>query len=229
MQPKAIMPKLAMNRSTLRISLVLFVIALSACDFWPRDLEQLSGTITEQVGGKTTSWLVGGDVVVVSIEGSPIWSESLEVLEFEATEIATQAIGSVEVPLESIVITFYEGEATEQPEKMREFIFLVIDDSPVLQPAFDLAASGPMTVDELQTQFLDRMEGVVSDDQRACILNQAELLANRYGDPETLDPAEIEHLSNETWHLLDGFSKRLILGQAIITEASFSCIQHNSQ
>lgn len=215
-------------RTTLKTLALLFLVSLGACNFWPKDLDELSNTITEQLGGKTTAWRVGGDVVVISIEGSPAWSDSPEVLESKATGIATQAIGYVEVPLESIVITFYEDVVTDHAEKIREFIFLVVDDSPVLQPSFDLNASGPLTLDELQTLFLDGMEDVLKDENRACVLNEVELLASRYGDPETLDPAEIDYLSADTWQVLDGFSKRLILGQAIVTDASFTCAQRNS-
>ena len=45
------------------------------------------------------------------------------------------------------------------------------------------------------------------------------------GDPETLDPANVEFLTAETWDALDAFGKRLILTQAIITEALFLCAQ----
>ncbi len=81
----------------------------------------------------------------------------------------------------------------------------------------------PLTLLEIQNNFLVHLEESLTNEQRACVPEEVEMLAFIAGDPETLDPASVEFLSAETWNQLDAFGKRLILAQAITTKALFSC------
>jgi len=212
----------------LSIPLVFLVaILVSACDFWPKDLKPLAELIGQQVSGETTAWLVGGDVIVITVASSPFYQATQQELEAQATEIAEQAMGFTEAPLESIAITFYEGEVSDDPEKMREFIFLVMENRPVLQPYFDVDATGPLTPDEIQAA-IDRLGETLAEDQRECVRGEVEQRARDAGDPETLDSESVEFLTAETWDELDAFGKRLILTGAITTEALFVCAQRGS-
>jgi len=213
----------------LSIKLVFLVAVLvSACDFWPRDLKPLAELISQQVSGEATAWLVSADIIVITVANSPFYQAAQKELEAQATDIAEQAIGFTEVHLESIAITFFEGEVSEDGEKMRDFIFLVMENRPVLQPNLDVDATGPLTVDEIQAA-IDRLGETLAEDQRECVRGEVEKGAHDAGDPETLDPENVEFLTAETWTELDGFSKRLFLTVAITTKALFVCkIQQNS-
>lgn len=208
----------------LSVKLVLLLALLvSACDFWPRQLEPLAETISRQVSGETTAWLLGGDVLVINVEGSPAYRATQPQLEALAAGIAEQAMAFAAAPLESVVITFYEGAVSEDPESMREFIYLVLDNRPVLQPYLDVDATGPLTHDEIQAA-IDRLGESVTGEQRECVLGELEKRARVAGDPETLDPASVDFLTGESWENLDAFSKRLILTQALTTKALFACV-----
>ena len=202
---------------------LLAAISVSACDLWPRDLKQFAQSISQQVSGETTAWLVAGDVMVINVASSPFYRGAQSELEALATEIAEQAIEISTAPLESIAITFYEVEVSEDPDKMREFIFLVMDNHPVLQPPLDVDATGPLTLAEVQNLFIDRLGESVTADRMDCVLKEVEKLARDAGDPEMLDPASVEFLSADTWSDLDAFGKRMILAQAITTSALFIC------
>ena len=128
-------------------------------------------------------------------------------------------------PLESIVITFHEGGVSDDPENMREFIFLIMDDRPVLQPGVHTDATGPVTLDELRAA-VDRTGDALTEEQRQCVLQDAMRRAAAAGDPEALAPSKVEFLSTlrpETWNALDPSSKRIFAVQAIITKALFAC------
>ncbi|MBT8058242.1 MAG: hypothetical protein KJO33_01530 [Gammaproteobacteria bacterium] len=211
-------------------SLFLAAILLSACDFWPKDLEPLAESIGRQVSGETTAWLVSGDSIVINVANSPSYRMPQSELEAQATGIAEQAIGYSEAPLEAVVITYYEGEVSDDLEKMREFIFLVMENRPVLQPNLDLDATGPLTVDEIQAamdrldESYDSLGKSLAGEHRECVVEEVEKRARDAGDPDTLDPASVEFLTPETWNALDSFGKRLILTQAITTKALFACV-----
>lgn len=77
---------------------------------------------------------------------------------------------------------------------MREFIFLVMEKRPVLQPYLDLDATGPLTADEIEVA-IDRLDEAhdqfgepLTGEYRKCVLAEAEKRAHDAGDPETLDP-----------------------------------------
>jgi hypothetical protein len=208
----------------LSVTLALMAaISVSACDLWPRDLEQFAQAVSRQVSGETTAWLVAGDVMVIMVAGSPFYRGAQSELEALATEIAEQAIVFSTTPLESIAVTFYEGEVSEDPDKMREFIFLVMENRPVLQPYLEVDATGPLTLAEVQTLFTDQLDESLTADRKQCVLTEVEKLARDAGDPETLDPARVEFLSADTWFALDSFARRIILAQAITTSALFTC------
>ena len=163
--------------------------------------------------------------MVIMVAGSPFYRGTRSELEALATEIAEQAIVFSTTPLESVAITFYEGEVSEDPDKMREFIFLVMEDRPVLQPYLDVDATGPLTLGEVQALFTDRLDESLTADRMECVLTEVAKLARDTGDPETLEPARVEFLSADTWYGLDAFAKRMILAQAITTSALFTCDQ----
>ena len=160
--------------------------------------------------------------MVIDVASSPSYGKAQPELEALATDIAEQTTEYSAAPLESIVITFHEGAVSDDPDKMREFIFLVMENRPVLQPYLDFDAAGPLTPDEIQAA-VDRFGESLAEEQRKCILGEVERRAHRAGDPETLDPANVEYLTAGTWDALDAFGKRLILAQAITTSALFNC------
>lgn len=201
----------------------LAVLLISACDFWPRDLKPLAESISQQLSGEATAWLVSGDVMLIDVAGSPSYWKAPPELQALATGIAKQAIAFAAAPLESIMVTFHEAAVTEDPKKMQEFIFLVVDNRPILQPLPDLDATGPLTLEDFQIHLADRMDQSLSAEQRECVVGKVEKLARNAGDPETLDLTNVKFLSSESWYALDAFGKRLILGGAIMTEALFEC------
>jgi len=200
----------------------LVAVLVGACDFWPKDLKPLADSISRQVSGETTAWLVSGDVVIIGVAGSPLYRQQRAELVAVATDIAEQAVAYIPTPLESIAITFHEGEISEDPEKMRQFIYLVTDNRPVLQPYIDEDATGPLGHDELAAA-VDRLGDSVTGAQRDCVLAEAEQRASAAGDPETLDPASIEFLTAGAWDDLDAFARRLFLAQALTSKAVFVC------
>lgn len=220
-------PIFRVNTLTLRSILlaILASILLSACDLWPRELKPLADSITKQVSGETIVWLAGGDVVVIDIAASPLYTEDESVLEIIATDIAEETIAFVEVQLESIAITFHQGAISQDEDTMRDFIFVVKDNRPELQPYIDFDATGPLTSEEIRT-FIEQMGESVTGNQKNCAVVEAEKHAVAAGDPDTLDPATMEGLSAESWNILDPYSKRLILAQLIITEALFYCVSN---
>lgn len=213
-----------MKNSPVRRCSILIVLLLTGCDFWPKPLDSLATSIARQVSGETTAFLMGGDVVVIDVTGSPRFQDPLEELEALASELATQAQAAAGRPLESIIVTFQPGPDAPQPVRERDFIFVVQEGRPVLQPAFDVDATGPMTAEELD-QAVGRIGDGLTPTQRACVAERLEASATAAGDPERLDPETVEFLSADTWAPLDPFGKRLILVQALATEAVFQCVQ----
>lgn len=197
-------------------------VVVSACDFWPKDLEPLAHSISQQVSGETTAWLLAGDVLVIEVAGSPFYRADQSELEALATEVARESIAFSAAPLESISITFHEREVSEDPETMRDFIFLVMENQPVLQPTFDVDATGPLTPGEIQAA-IDRLGDSLTVQNMECVRREMEEGADAAGDPEALDPASLEFLPTESWNVLDAFGKRIILAQAITTQAVFAC------
>lgn len=210
-----------MNRGSLT---VLLLVLLSACGYWPEELEALASALTEQMSAETTAWRVGRDVVVIDVAGAPLFRASDSEAESAATEMAAQAIAYVEVPLSGVSITFHEREVSDEADRLREYVFLVQDGRPVLQPSLDFSATGPLTLEEIEANFLSLREQPLSEAREACLLREVEARAQAAGDPETLDPAAVELLPADSWQLLDAAGRRLILMQAITTKASFVCI-----
>jgi hypothetical protein len=202
---------------------------ISACDLWPKQLEPLAESISEQVSGDTTALLLGGDVVVIDVAGSPSYQIAEAELEILATGIAEQAIESTARPLESIAVTFYEDQVTGDSEKMREFIFVVMNGRPVLQPYAGANATGPLTDPEIQAavermdRSSDSLGRSLTREHKDCVLSEMQRRARDAGDPGTLDPATVEYLTSETWGLLDASAKRIFLAQALLSDSLFTC------
>lgn len=206
----------------IKLMLVAAILA-SACDLVPDDLDALAESIDRQVSGKTTAWLVGGDVVVIDVAGSPLYGSPQAELETVASGIAEQAIAFTETTLVSVAITFHQGGVTDQAERQREFIFLVTDGHPALQPLLNYDATGPLTPEEVQALFIDPMGETLATQNVDCILEEVARLTRDAGDPESLDPATVEFLPTDSWASLDAFGRRLLLAQAITTKALFTC------
>lgn len=83
--------------------------------------------------------------------------------------------------------------------------------------------TGPLTMEEVNANFLSRMELDVSDEEWQCMLREVEARIQAAGDPETLDPTTIEMLPTDNWDDLDAFGRRLVLMQVITTQAFFAC------
>jgi hypothetical protein len=207
--------------------LLLSTILIGACDLLLSELGPLADSVSQQVSGETSAWLMAGDVVVIEVAGSPLYQATQPELEAQATSIAEQAIEFTGSRLESIIITFYEAEVTDAEEQMREFFFLVMENRPVLQPYLDIDATGPLTAGEIQAA-MDRLGEKLPENQRECVREELERRAHDAGDPELLDPANVNVLTAETWNKLDAFSKRLFLSAALETEAMFACARHSS-
>ena len=208
---------------------LLVTLLLSACDLWPRELKPLAESIASQVNGETTAWLLGGDMVAIDVANAPGYRVPQSELEALAGGIAEQAIAYSDAPLESIVVTFHEGAVSDDPEKTREFVFLVTENRPVLQPSFDFDASGSLTTGEIQAamerieESYDELGKPLAPEHRECLVAEMEQRSRDAGDPEKLDPANVEFLGEKSWHGLDAFGKRLFLAQAITTKALFAC------
>jgi hypothetical protein len=202
---------------------MLAALLLSACHFVPDDLEPLAESIGEQVSGEATAWLVGGDVVLIDVAGSPLFGVTGPELETVAAGIAEQAIDYTDAALVSVAVTFHQGPVSDDPEKQREFIFLVSNGRPTLQPLLDFDATGPLTSEEVQALFIDPMGETLAIQDMDCIMEEVDRLTREAGDPESLDPAAVEFLPTDSWSSLDAFGRRLVLAQAITTNALFSC------
>ncbi len=84
-------------------------------------------------------------------------------------------------------------------------------------------ATGPLTYAEAEANMLSRVDLDLDDEGWACVRQEVESRAQAAGDPETLDPENIELLSAKNWDALDPFGKRLILLQVIVSSAVTSC------
>ena len=107
-------------RSGTLVLYALTAILISACGFWPEELEPLAASITREVSGEATAWRLGGDVVVINVANSPLYRKDSAELQTAATDIAAQAIAFAAVPLASVSVTFHEGDVSEEAEKMRD-------------------------------------------------------------------------------------------------------------
>lgn len=212
---------------------VLVAMLVTACDWWPRDLESLAESISEELSGDTEAWLVNGDIAVINIVGSPAFEQPGPALEARALAIAEQAIEFVERPLEGVTVTFYRNALTDDGEDMADFVFIVEDGKPVQPLGLDLEASGPLTDAELEASIgafddaYEGPEGSWTPERRDCVLAEAKARAAAAGDPESLDPASVaslDGLNTLTWKTLDDFGRRLLLVQVITTEALFACV-----
>jgi hypothetical protein len=210
-------------------SLCLAAFLTSACDLLPNRLKPFERSLEQQFSGDASVWLVGGDVLVIDLAGSPGYLMQESELEGLAIDVAEQAMKYADRPLESIAITFHEGRVTADSDKEREFIFLVMKNRPVLQPYLPRNATGPLTDEEIQAamvrmdQSYEQMERSLADEHRECVLARLERRAADAGDPEALDPETVEFLTSDSWYLLDASAKRIFLAQALVSEALFSC------
>ncbi|MEJ2523070.1 MAG: hypothetical protein P8080_09350 [Gammaproteobacteria bacterium] len=215
--------QIAMFAPISRPTVVLFSLLLSACDYWPEKPGTLAGSLTEQLSADVTVWRVGGDVVLVDVANSSLYGSDAARLKIVATDIAERVVAAVERPVATVAVTFHESEVSEDVSRMREFAFLVKKGQPILQPRVSFDATGPLTLDEIQANFLSLAEAPPAEERKDCILGEIEARARAAGDPETLDPKMIEFLPAKSWRLLDKAGRRIVLMQAITTKASLVC------
>ncbi len=90
-------------------------------------------------------------------------------------------------------------------------------------PSFIFDRTGPLTLEEVRANFLNRMDEDLLNARRECVLREITERAAAAGDPETLDPSAVDMLPAGEWGSLDAEGKRLILGQVITTKAFFEC------
>ena len=90
----------------------------------------------------------------------------------------------------------------------------------------DKSATGPLTLEELQVNPPTNVAMWISDEAEACALQEIERLANEAGDPETLNPQDVEYLSRvdlEQWRSFSPHMRRVLLAQAITSRAYAAC------
>ena len=85
------------------------------------------------------------------------------------------------------------------------------------------SASGPLTQDELQS-FAEGMSAELGDEVAACLLKEATRNAEKAGDPQTLNPANVALLPADNWAELTRDNKRIILTQVVFNQAIPSCV-----
>ena len=85
------------------------------------------------------------------------------------------------------------------------------------------SANGPLTQDELQS-FAEGMSAELGDGVAACLLKEATRNAEKAGDPQTLDPANVALLPADNWAELTRENKRIILTQIVFNQAIPSCV-----
>ncbi len=100
---------------------------------------------------------------------------------------------------------------------------ILFGDGTVGDPPYIFGRTGPLTLEEVRANFVDRMSTELIEERRECVYREIEARAAAAGDPETLDPSTVEMLPLENWNSLDADGKRLILSQVITTKAFFEC------
>ena len=88
---------------------------------------------------------------------------------------------------------------------------------------FVFDASGPLTLHEIQSNYLVFMDEPLEGKRKECVFIEIQKGASAAGDPESLDPETVEFLPVENWHRLGQDGRRIILTQAILTQAFFNC------
>jgi hypothetical protein len=106
-------------------------------------------------------------------------------------------------------------------------------------------ATGPLTLAEIEANFLSRMDRELSDAERECVTREIEERAEAVGAPEMLDTAAVESMQDDAWgdlgqsirgtaldplfggdwDDLDPFEKRIVVAQMITTKALIVCDQ----
>jgi len=88
-----------------------------------------------------------------------------------------------------------------------------------------LDATGPLTLHEIQANFLSFMDEPLTGMRQECVHREIEERASAAGDPESLNPETVELLRADGWDRLDAQDKRFELGEAIFTKALLDCIR----
>lgn len=117
------------------------------------------------------------------------------------------------------------------------WLVLALFASPVLWAGFQASrfvdtgyifdATGPLTLEEVEANFLSSMDLSLSAERRACVLREIGERAKAAGDPETLEPGQMEMIPEENWQDIGVFGRRLILTQVITTKALYACLERS--
>ncbi len=116
------------------------------------------------------------------------------------------------------------GDSTSPEPPPRAKYEVPPGEKPIFQ--VDADARGQLTMDELQLSIPKRIAERLTSEQARCVYREVRLLADAAGDPRTLDPADVTFLADNDpadWHALKPHPKRVILAQAIVSEAFQIC------
>ncbi|NNF24861.1 MAG: hypothetical protein HKN63_08675 [Rhodobacteraceae bacterium] len=99
-------------------------------------------------------------------------------------------------------------------------------DGPDEKPFYSVGkrTRGPLTLDELQINIPAELDAMLTTRKRTCFIQKIGELAEKAGDPEALDPADVSFLPTDgTWDKLTFFGRRNLLAQAIVSRAITLC------
>lgn len=100
---------------------------------------------------------------------------------------------------------------------------ILFGDGTIGDPPYIFGRTGPLTLEEVRVNLVDRMDTELSEARRECVYREIQASAAAAGDPESLDPATVEAMPTKSWSSLDADGKRLILSQVLTTNAFRAC------
>ncbi|MDJ0749592.1 MAG: DUF2628 domain-containing protein [Woeseiaceae bacterium] len=104
---------------------------------------------------------------------------------------------------------------------------ILFGDGTIGDPPYIFGRTGPLTLEEVRVNLLDRIDVELGDARLDCIYREIEERVAGAGDPETLDPSTVEMMPEDNWDSLDADGKRLILSQVVLNKAFFECPRRN--
>lgn len=114
-----------MTASLRLLPALALLAALTGCEYVPERLSALKASVEARTDGDVEAWRLGGDVVVVHVAGSPHYDAPEPELAALSEAIAREALQAVDVPLESIAVTFHEDSVSLDEARQRLMLFVV--------------------------------------------------------------------------------------------------------